>query len=78
MAKYFGMSGEWGFQLVVFNNDQKMALRALYLVKCPQVLWKLELRQYKNNSDQFHRIPRLKLPPFSWVGLLGQSRNNIL
>ena len=31
----------------------------------------LELRQYKNNFDQFHRIPRLKLPPFSRVGLLG-------
>ena len=25
----------------------------------------LELRQYKNNSDQFDRIPLLKLPPFS-------------
>jgi len=24
----------------------------------------LELRQYKNNSDQFERIPRLKLPRF--------------
>ena len=25
----------------------------------------LELRQYKNNSDQFDRIPRLKLPPLA-------------
>ena len=33
--------------------------------KKSRLIFLLELRQYKNNSDQFDWIPRLKLPPFS-------------
>ena len=29
-----------------------------------KIKFELELRQFKNNSDQFVRIPRLKLPRF--------------
>ena len=49
--------------VVLFTKSIFRTIFELYAALCDRyVSLVLELRQYKNNSDQFERIPRLNLP----------------